>query len=121
MAVKYLSNRVKDFKVGISNYSESKTSVSIIGGIGIGTTIASEKLHVIGVVSATSFYGDGSNISNISADTLGELDHLVVTGITTLGNVKFETAGIVTAISGIVTYYGDGQHLTVVFLNSLLM
>ena len=96
----------------ISATSLYSDTIITSGNVGIGTTIATEKLHVVGVVSATSFYGDGSNISNISADTLGELDHLVVTGITTLGNVKFETAGIVTAISGIVTYYGDGQNLT---------
>ena len=96
----------------ISATSLYSDTIITSGNVGIGTTIATEKLHVVGVVSATSFYGDGSNISNINADTLGDLDHLVVTGITTLGNVKFETAGIVTAVSGIVTYYGDGQHLT---------
>jgi hypothetical protein len=36
---------------------------------------------------------------------------LSVTGISTLGTVKI-SSGIVTAISGIVTYYGDGSQLT---------
>lgn len=36
---------------------------------------------------------------------------LVVSGITTLGTVKVST-GIVTATTGIVTYYGDAQYLT---------
>ena len=65
-----------------------------------------------GIVSATSFYGDGSHLSNIDADTIGDLTKLVVSGITTLGNVKFETAGIVTAVTGVVTFYGDGSNLT---------
>jgi hypothetical protein len=33
-----------------------------------------------------------------------------VAGITSLGTVKI-ASGIVTAVSGVVTYYGDGQYL----------
>ena len=36
-----------------------------------------------GIVSATKFYGDGSSLTGISADTLGDLAKLVVTGIAT--------------------------------------
>jgi hypothetical protein len=36
---------------------------------------------------------------------------LNVTGINTLGNVRI-SSGIITAVSGIVTYYGDGSQLT---------
>lgn len=36
---------------------------------------------------------------------------LVVTGITTLGSVKVQS-GFITATTGIVTYYGDGQYLS---------
>lgn len=36
---------------------------------------------------------------------------LIVTGITTLGSVKVQS-GFITATTGIVTYYGDGQYLT---------
>ena len=35
--------------------------------IGIGSTTPTEKLDVVGVVSATSFFGDGSNLSGITA------------------------------------------------------
>ena len=39
MAVKYLSNRVKDLQVGITNYSENKPkSLYVVGNVGIGTT-----------------------------------------------------------------------------------
>ena len=38
------------------------------------------------------------------------LSNLIVSGITTLGTVEIN-AGIITATSGIVTYYGDGQYL----------
>ena len=42
--------------------------------------------------------------------TQGQLDNLNVTGISTLGSVKI-SSGIVTASSGIVTYFGDGVNL----------
>ena len=35
---------------------------------------------------------------------------LSVTGVSTLGTVRI-SSGIITATSGIVTYYGDGQYL----------
>jgi len=35
--------------------------------VGIGSTLPTAKLDVIGIVSATSFYGDGSNLSGITA------------------------------------------------------
>ena len=46
MTTKYVSGRVKELKVGITNYSESKESLSIIG-----------------IVSATKYYGDGTNLT----------------------------------------------------------
>ena len=41
---------------------------------------------------------------------IGSLSSLSVSGISTLGTVKI-SAGVVTATTGIVTYYGDGQYL----------
>jgi hypothetical protein len=53
--------------------------------VGIGTTTPTSKLHVVG-------------------DTL-------ITGIATLGTVQI-SSGIITATTGIVTYYGDGSNLS---------
>jgi len=38
MTVKYVSGRVKELKVGLSNYSESKESLSVIGQVSVGGT-----------------------------------------------------------------------------------
>ena len=108
-----------------------------------------------GIISATTFFGDGENLSNliksklegvsifndttqvgsnfqfstlkldgslisavgvgltatISIDTTPTFTDLNVSGISTLGSVKI-SSGIVTAVSGVVTYYGDGSNLT---------
>jgi hypothetical protein len=81
-----------------------------------------------------TYFGDGSQLTgvgaaataNITADTLKVIgvstlgvtsvtdltaQDLDVSGISTLGNVKV-SGGIVTATTGVVTYYGDGQYLT---------
>jgi len=92
--------------------------------VGIGSTIPSSTLNVVGIVSATSFVGDGANISNVPytsltgvttnivADTTpqlgGDLD-LNSQNITGTGNANI--TGVVTATS----FKGDGSGLTKVF------
>jgi len=39
--------------------------------VGIGSTTPDVKLDVIGIVSATSFYGDGSNLQGVASAGLG--------------------------------------------------
>ena len=80
------------------------------GDLKVGTAFT---VSQTGIVTATSFYGDGSNLTGISADTVGDLANLFVgvSGISTLGTVKIAN-GIVTSTSGVVTYIGDGSQLT---------
>jgi hypothetical protein len=73
-----------------------------------------------GIVTATSgivtYYGDGQFLAGIATvgggvSFAGVLSgDLYVTGIGTINNVTINS-GIITATSGIVTYYGDGQYL----------
>ena len=120
MAVKYLSNRLKNLNVGISNYSEDKTSVSVTGHVGIGTddatvqvSSANTSILAAGIVTAyqlySTLYGEFKGGSVVADNIVGTA--LSVSGISTLGKVKI-SSGIVTASTGIVTYYGDGQYLT---------
>ena len=88
---KFLSGRQSNFKLGVSGYTENKTVLETTGKVGIGTTDAqSYSLFVVGdtnitgLVSATSFYGDGSNLENTGAtlSAAAGTQRLVVTSLT---------------------------------------
>ncbi len=66
--------------------------------VGIGSTQPTAKLNVVGVVSATSFRGDGSQLSGISVDSTSLVDSNSVTRVqaTTTGAI---VSGILTATS----------------------
>jgi hypothetical protein len=53
---KFLSGRERELKVGIVSYSENKAVLEVVGNS-----------NFTGIVTATSFVGDGSNLTNISA------------------------------------------------------
>ena len=74
-------------------------------GLAIGTTSVGYGTR-LAVGSGVSFTDTALNIVSVNTQNLN------ATGVSTLGNVKI-SSGIVTAtsLSGIVTYYGDGQYL----------
>ena len=116
--------RAKDAS-GISLQSDDgidRLTVADSGRVGIGTTNPTEKLTVNGNVSATSYYGDGSNLTGID----GSDSDWTINGTdtyTTLGNVGIGTSSPSEALdvsgnikaSGNCTadkFYGDGSNLT---------
>ncbi len=93
---KFLSGRQSELKVGIVSYTEDKTVLEVTGKVGIGTTNATSKLHVVGdvritgVVTATTFVGaltgtasSTTNIPNLTGD------------ITSVNSVTSIAAGVI--------------------------
>lgn len=97
----------KNFKV--QNGLEVSTSLIIADAVknkvGIATSSPNYTLHVSGGIGATSLYVSG-------VTTTGEVKgtNLSFSGIATIANVRI-SSGIVSATSGIITYYGDGSKL----------
>tara|TARA_R100001463_G_scaffold91796_1_gene146503 strand:- start:717 stop:1151 length:435 start_codon:yes stop_codon:yes gene_type:complete len=124
--------------VNLANLADS-TILSVDAAtdrVGIGSTQPTEKLEVVGVVSATSFFGDGSGLTGVAST-----DNIITgTAATFTGSVNISgaanfsgitTVGILTAytsvnVTGVVTatnvsvgqsvtavsFHGDGSQLS---------
>ena len=99
--------------IGIGTLSPA-TKVHVVGDVRVDGTLVAAAAEfnlnvdnaVIGVATITTIDIAGGEVdaSNLSAD------HLVVSAGATIGSVNIKS-GIVTASSGVVTYYGDAQYL----------
>ena len=112
---KYLSNKFKSLKIGLDEFSENKTSLTIIGNVGIGETLSLNS--VTGIITAVSFkrhggasseflMADGStNNSTFLTAESDTLDSILTRGNTTTKNL---TVGDITAdnisVGGTITY-----------------
>ena len=119
---KYTSGRQKNIKVGITSYSENRTSLEIVGKVGIGTTNATSSLYVVGdqfvtgVITASSFIGTATNAGSAKTATdviggIASVTSLFVNdiGISTLGTVKISSGIISSTNPGVttVTFVGN--------------
>ncbi len=75
--------------------------------VGIGSTTPDAKLDIVGIVSATSFFGSGANLTGISSVSfattsfgLSGSPNITVTGV--------NASGVITATS----FVGDGTNIT---------
>ena len=86
----------------------STTTGSIIVGSGITLSSDGDGFYT-GVVTATSFVGDGTNLTGVANTGQILSETLNVSIGATIGIASFSSSGIVTTTDavGIVTYYGD--------------
>ena len=91
-----LSVDVNNLKVGI-------VSTSPVGELSVGSAITMGSAS--GIISATQFYGDGANLTNVGVDTATVItDDLTVIGVSTLGFTTFSSDAWV---SGAMTVGGN--------------
>ena len=90
---RYASNDQKDLKVGISSFSENKTSLEVVGRIGLNTDAAMQDLDVRGNVYISGSIGIGTSTPSDAVDT---------------NNTAVVNVGVVTANE----FYGSGLGLT---------
>ena len=111
------ANGAPNFPNGVTGTAATFTKSSTIAGI---VTLTSGGVDTVGVVTATSFKGDGSNLTGIDATTIQTGTTKVVTSSTLISN-QISGAGIATVqaggidVTGIVTatsYRGDGSQLS---------
>ena len=79
-------------------------TVSTDNNVGLNSTSPVEKLNIVGVVSATSFFGNGANLTGIDATSLKDSggnikaqanqSGVVVTGVTTSTSFSGSASGL---------------------------
>lgn len=100
---------VVNFRDGIQ--VDTDDIVSSNGLVGIGSTLPRDTLDVRGnTIIDGNVTSNTLNITGVSTLTNVELSDVNLSGVATISGVKI-SSGIVTAESGIVTYYGDGGSL----------
>jgi len=108
---KYISNRQRNLKIGIASYTEDKTVLEVTGNVGIKTAdtqgyelYVNGDANISGIVSASSFRGDGSQLTGvtatssllISANTDNQSQYLTyVTGTGSTTGFGITTTGLV--------------------------
>ena len=106
------ATRVADFGSGIGTEGAVLQVDNTNNRLGVGTTNPQATLQVgtavsvygnSGIVSATSFYGDGANITGVANTDVINTENLNVIGVTTVGSaVTINSTGI-DAVSGVIT------------------
>jgi len=113
------ASRIADFSSGIGTAGAVLQLDNANQRVGIGTTNPTTTLQVAGIVSATSYYGSGANLTGI-ANTANIVSTAITTGtfnVTTFavigGGVTINVSGInVTGVVTATSFVGNGSGLT---------
>jgi hypothetical protein len=128
---KYLSNRQQNLKIGVSSFTENQQVLDVTGNVGIKTSdtqgyelFVNGDANITGIVSASSFIGDGSQLTGIVASGSGisiESDGVLLGVASTInfdlgldvsltgfgGIATVTTSSVVSGISSIQVRYND--------------
>ena len=91
-----------------SNATSANTANTLVFRAGGGNFSAGT---ITATLNGSATYSTSSGVSTSVIGGISSVTSLIVSGISTLGSVLI-SSGIVSATSGIVTYYGDGSKLT---------
>ena len=102
----------------------ARTAVNVNNDTGVGVTINKTGINVVGVVTATSFIGDGANLSNLPAGApvggastntvFFENDNSVDVSYTITSGKNAMAAGPIAIKSGVTVTVPSGSFLTIV-------
>jgi len=103
-----------NFRNGVQ-VDDDNLIVNPLGLVGVGTTVPTESLDVrgnlkvVGSINATSTTTDSISVGVITASSIVATSSVVAAAFS--GGKVSIVSGIITAFSGVVTYYGDGGRL----------
>ena len=121
--------------VGVVTATNFYVGTQLVGGAISGTNLVGTSLSISGISTSGSYYIGTSqvissdrqiqNITSLDAITTETIENAIqqapndftslnISGISTLGTVKI-SSGIISATTGIITYYGDAANLTKTF------
>jgi len=110
------ANGAPNFTNGVTGTAATFTNSSTIAGI---VTLTSGGVDTVGVVTATSFKGDGSQLSNITSTTINNnADNRVITGSGTANtlegesNLTFDGNNLAMSGTGVFTLTRNSRTLT---------
>ena len=102
----------------VGSFSGNVTTATYADSAGIATYATNAGIATYATSSGIATYATTAGIATNVIGGIASVTSLSVSGISTLGTVRI-SSGIVTATSGVVTYYGDGSNLTNINIGSI--